>query len=364
MTDHRIPRRTALGLAAAVPVLAAARPAQARPRWQPEPIRGFMSNGSISRPNDFATMKEWGATGVRLQMPAYRWAKELGLTFWEAWPTIVSWVTSEVQRAQEAGIKIVVDLHDPALPGVVRDQPTFWSHPDLVPNLKRAWGDLAASLLPYRDAVWGFDLMNEPLDRTQLPAMPQQWPEIAEEVTAHIRTIDRRTPIVFETGPGWYFTGFSSLSAPLSDPRVIYSGHFYASDKFTHQGVFDDTIGIRYPGTADGQYWDRSRLAEEMAPAVEFSRKWSVPIYVGELSVIRWAPKEDAVQWLTDVLELIEEQQWSWAYHAFGEWHGWSLLYGEEFWKEGMEPRPKPVDYETERAKVIKSFLRTHRAPR
>jgi len=54
-----------------------------------------------------------------------------------------------------------------------------------------------------------------------------------------------------------------------------------------------------------------------------------------------------------DVVDLFEDMGWSWSYHAFREFEGWSLEYDEKFWMNGM-PEPEPVNYETDRAKIIR----------
>lgn len=56
-----------------------------------------------------------------------------------------------------------------------------------------------------------------------------------------------------------------------------------------------------------------------------------MPILVGEFSVVRWAPKEDAERYLADLVELFEEFGWSWCYHGLRDYHGWSLLHTETY---------------------------------
>ena len=117
-------------------------------------------------------------------------------------------------------------------------------------------------------------------------------------------------------------------------------------------------IGIPYPLSIQGETWDKARLERELKAADEFQSRTGAPIYVGEFSVVRWAPRQAAVQWLTDVIDLFETRGWSWTYHAFREWDGWSLEHDERFWMPGRQPTPTPVAHETERARVIKSALR------
>lgn len=179
--------------------------------------------------------------------------------------------------------------------------------------------------------------------------------------------MDPDTWIIYETGPGSLFWGFKGL-VPLPDTHVIYSAHFYEPQTFTHQGIVNvqgtdlakamDKVNILYPSSINGVYWDKRQMNNALKSADEFQAKWHVPIYVGEFSVVRWAPKESAVRWLRDVVDLFEARGWSWSYHAFREFNGWSLEHDEQFWLMGSPTGPKPATYETERAKVIKNALR------
>jgi aryl-phospho-beta-D-glucosidase BglC (GH1 family) len=243
----------------------------------------------------------------------------------------------------------------------------IWQHPELEERFSRAWKDLATRLSPYKETIWGYDLLNEPLDRTQLPWPPHEWRPLAVKIIRSIRSVDPDTWIIFETGPGSLLHGFEGL-VPLPDTHVIYSAHFYYPQEFTHQGIGNvqgtdlakamEKVNIRYPSSINGVYWDKRQLEDVLKPADEFQAKWHVPIYVGEFSVVRWAPKEYAVRWLSDVVDLFEARGWSWSYHAFREFNGWSLEHDEQFWLMGSPTEPKPATYETERAKVIKNALR------
>jgi hypothetical protein len=69
-----------------------------------------------------------------------------------------------------------------------------------------------------------------------------------------------------------------------------------------------------------------------------------MPIYIGEFSAIRWAPDDSAYRYLKDVIELFEENNWSWAYHAFREWDGWSVEHTAN--KDSNERSPTPTNRE------------------
>jgi len=333
----------------------------------PLTVRGFMMN-QIFDQQDCDDARAWGANVIRVQLHPANYATIWNKTFWDAWPSFLDQLEKQIKQAKQAGLKVVVDLHDPPFQNVADfDQPEIWNRTDLDEMFCKVWTDISTRLLPYKDVIWGYDILNEPLDRSQLPAVTKQWKPLAIKIVQAIRKVDPDTWIIFEPGPGSLFSGFKGLS-PLPDLHIIYSAHFYYPADFTHQGVYNiagtdlavamQTINIPYPSVINGVQWDKPQLEQILKDADEFQSRWKVPIYVGEFSVIRWAPKDAAVRWLQDVVDLFESRHWSWSYHAFREFQGWSLEHDEQFWEEGM-PDPQPVTYETERAKVIKkTFLK------
>ncbi len=286
--------------------------------------------------------------------------------FWDAWPSFLDNLEGQVKRAGEAGLKVVLDLHQPPFQNVRNFERTeFWERPDLEETFSRVWTDIAIRMKPYRKVIWGYDLLNEPLDRSQLPGVTKQWRPLAEKIVKAIRKEDPDTWIIFEPGPGSLFSGFKEL-VPLSDPRIIYSAHFYYPQDFTHQGVRNiegtdlakamEKINLQYPGEINGVMWDKKKLEEALKYADEFQTKWKVPIYVGEFSVIRWAPVESATRWLQDVIDLFEARGWSWSYHAFREFHGWSLEHDQKYWMQGM-PSPQRINEKTQRGEIIRKAM-------
>lgn len=80
---------------------------------------------------------------------------------------------------------------------------------------------------------------------------------------------------------------------------------------------------MSYPGMIDGKMWNRATLAEGLKPALDFAQRYRVHIYVGEFGAVRWAPGNE--RYLADLVSLFEEYGWDWSFHAFREWHGWSI---------------------------------------
>jgi len=193
-----------------------------------------------------------------------------------------------------------------------------------------------------RKAVWAYEVINEPVEGMVAPGL-MNWRELATEAIKIIRALEPGKPVVVEPGPWGGPGGFDSLR-PLDLDGIIYSCHMYIPHQFTHQGVHGSEVGPVYPGTVNGQQWDKERLREALQPARDFQLEFNVPMYIGEFSAIRWAPDNSAYRYLKDVIDIFEEYEWDWAYHAFREWQGWSVEHTTD--RENSEPSPTPTDRE------------------
>jgi hypothetical protein len=125
--------------------------------------------------------------------------------------------------------------------------------------------------------------------------------------------------------------------------------------EFTHQGVHNTATGIAYPGKIGSTYWNKEQLRKVLAPTREFQLAYNVHIYVGEFSAIRWAP--GAAHYLRDCIELFEEYDWDWTYHAYREWDGWSVEHGSD--PKDHQPTAEP----TNRKKLLLDWFGRNKKP-
>jgi aryl-phospho-beta-D-glucosidase BglC (GH1 family) len=188
--------------------------------------------------------------------------------------------------------------------------------------------------------IVGFDLVNEPVEEATDEQL-DDWRDLAERAGRAIREIDPDRVLIIEPsnwGGPQALADFEPL--PLAD--IIYSVHMYMPHQFTHQGVFSPSPPISYPGLIERRMWDKAALESALRPVVEFQQKYGVPIYIGEFSVIRWAPGDSGYRYLKDLLEIFEQHQWHWSYHAFREWDGWSVEHGPD--RADRKPTERPTD--------------------
>lgn len=355
----------------------------------PPMARGFMSK----RPEhltlqEIQDMKNWGANVIRMQIFPVRWAFEKSQDYWDALPAYLDILQERIDHAASLDMKVAIDLHEPPIlrDGKLSDvaywgTDEFWNREDLLPNFIRMWKLIAERFkgARYNNIIFGYDIYNEPQHNSGIPYIWRE--QMAQPIVDAIREIDKDAWIIYEPGPWGNTIGYQTFNnkplLPLEDDRVIYSVHYYTPqsslthvgldhqrnpDKYTREQALQ-AINKVYPGVLGGKHWDKEEHRKELQPVVDFQTRYNVPIYVGEFSIISWVPVESSVNWLTDVIELFEEQQWPWSYHAFREWQGWSLEHpegSEAFWFSN-QAAPGWFNGETERAKVIKRAFTKNR---
>ena len=210
----------------------------------------------------------------------------------------------------------------------------------------------------YRNAraVWGYDLVNEPVEE-DVGEDCLDWHGLAERTGRAVREIDPDRALIVEAPP-WGGPASLATFRPIDVSNVVYSAHMYEPMAFTHQGVFDPKSPAQvYPGMINGKMWNRAALEETLRPVIEFQRRYNVHIYMGEFSAIRWAPGGSACRYLSDVIELFEKHGWDWSYHAFREWQGWSVEHGED--KADAKPQARP----TERQRLLTGWFGRNQKP-
>ena len=294
-----------------------------------QPRRGCMLPGRPTTEDDIETLASWGATMARFQITR-NWSavgdnQDLG--------EFVAWVDSRLDNledvlrwAAERGMKICVDLHvTPGGRGSDREHAMFRDE-RFADAFVETWRRIAARCAPIVQTlgpvIYGYDLVNEPVQRGRAPI--DYW-TLQRRAAEAIREIDPATPIVVESNDWDSPAAFSYLS-PLAMDNVIYQVHCYVPHPFTHQGVAkrpreENGRPIAWPDPAKG--WDREFLRRKLAPVVEFQKRHCCRIYVGEFSAAAWAQGADA--YLRDCISLFEELGWDWTYHAFRESPVWDV---------------------------------------
>jgi endoglucanase len=337
---------------------------------EPQPFRGFTIACDKMTPETLEVAKrDWNANIFRVMLRPGWYAKFKKLdSSMDGWNALMKELPQFLDKAKELDAVVVLALFEvpnERIKNYVNKTQTkseFWNDETNLETMKLVWRQLAELCAGRDQEIW-FDLFNEPLNWDEKPLdVPKNWPRWAQELADEVRKVDGRHALVIETGPGGLCSGFKSFP-PLKGDNIIYSVHEYSPHQYTHQGISNIAntdlekayldSGLTWPFKDDnGRIWTKESLRQELLPVVEFQKRNNARIFVGEFSVVRWAP--NGCGYLKDCMELFEEYGWSWTYHGFRESSIWSLEHSDlKESKDLIEEQSK----QGERAKVVRKYL-------
>ncbi len=230
-----------------------------------------------------------------------------------------------VNWAEELGINIILDNHTIEASG---------STPlNIDETLIPVWKQMAAHYKNRSNLIF-YEILNEPQGITDA-----EWSLIQQDVIDAIRTIDEQHTII--VGPAnWNDAGSLQHMPVFSDTNLIYTFHFYDPHLFTHQGAgwitpsLEDFTNLPFPynqstmpakpaelaGTwLENQYDDYATvgtveaLTNKLDMAVNFKTARNVPLFCGELGVLRSNCDEASrINWYEAVCSYLTANSISW----------------------------------------------------
>jgi hypothetical protein len=327
----------------------------------PEPrLRGAMISPGIDA-EGLRTLGEWKANLIRWQLIRYGpRARYLSAEDYDAWlDAELKKVEAALPLCEKHGIRVVLDLHSPpggkpTVSGYVGSDDRLFTDKRCQDHFVEVWRRMATRFKQSK-VFWGYDLANEPVE-DDVAEDCLDWQGLAERTAKAVREIDPDRAIIIECADWGGPAGFRDFE-PISVPNVVYSVHMYLPHAFTHQGVHARSPAVRYPGALEGKTWNKAELERALAPVIDFQKRHNIQIYVGEFSAIRWAPDDSAHRYLSDVIDIFEAHGWDWSYHAFREWHGWSV-------EHGSDPQDtRPAGAPTDRQRLLQSWFAKNFSP-
>ncbi len=309
-------------------------------------LRGAMVSPDIDAEGLRVLGRDWNANLIRWQLVRHgRQGQSIAMEEYNAWlENELGKLDVALPLCEQNGLYVVVDLHSPpggkvTSGGYAGSDSRLFTDKACQKRFVEIWEHIARR---YKDskAVWGYDLANEPVE-DYVEEGCDDWQALAERAARAIRAVDPVRTIIVEPASWGGPDGLNDL-VPLPVSNVVYSVHMYIPHSFTHQGVYGSGPALSYPGVIDGRHWDKAALERALQPVVEFQQTYGVHIYIGEFSAIRWAPGDSAVRYLSDLIDIFESHGWDWSYHAFREWHGWSVEHGPD--RNNTKPLPAPTD--------------------
>ena len=327
-------------------------------------MKGVMLGASGEK--EFADLHRMGATLVRYQMHAswsqFTNALDAVAAFNAQLDKWLDHLDAMLPWSRKYGIKICVDMHT-HIGGATKEEYSsdmIFVEKKYEDVLVATWERIARRFKGNEDAIYGYDLFNEPIDREN-KLTTTTWRAVFCRTIEAIRAIDPVTPIVVEPNCNASPRGFDVKNIyglkgfePLLYDNLIYSVHVYQPMEYTHQGLFKNKAQYRpvgYPNKETG--WDKEFVRKDIQSVRDFQLKTGARIYVGEFSAAAYAP--GAEKYLNDLCELFRDYGWDWTYHAFRESSCWSVEHEGASFHE-MKPAKN-----TPRRMVLEKFLKGDR---
>ncbi|MBI5886218.1 MAG: cellulase family glycosylhydrolase [Deltaproteobacteria bacterium] len=326
----------ALCLISCIPLRSVAASQPLPPNW---PWRGVVvSSSTPPDADDMQYLREIGVNAVSIHLQFRDDAGREKISGREAFKKDLEWVDAFLDECKRSGVTVVISTAqipmDPST-GLTQTSPEFWDNPELLKEAVYVAGELARRFKDRGAELGAYSILSEPVvirDNIVFGkkfgtggSLPRAWPGLMKDVIKEIRRYDKTRFISVTPGLWGLPAGYADFK-PLDDPHIIYEAHMYQPHAFTHQGIREWPLGVKYPGRARLlKYWDKDALEGALEPLTDFQKRYGVPVWIGEFSAVRWAEGGD--EYLKDLIAVFDARGLAWTYHCFKCWNGWDPDY-------------------------------------
>ena len=240
-----------------------------------------------------------------------------------------SYIDNCIEWCKANNLKIVLDIHK--VNGFVFDNTdcfAFFHEDELQAKFIKLWEALATRYGHLTDMVT-FELLNEVTARE----VAEDWNRISKKTIEAIRKIAPDIRIMVGGIFNSSIYGLTLMDAPY-DENVVFTFHCYNPLVYTHQNahwiptmpkgytcsyplshremyersheIFGSDFDSEFEKDSDALI-DVNYFKKMFAPALEVAKKFNVPLYCGEYGVIDQADCHDAVKWLADINQSLDE---------------------------------------------------------
>lgn len=155
-----------------------------------------------------------------------------------------------------------------------------------------------------------------------------------------------------------------SVSPAGADPNKIsslgnikgakyYEIHMYSPMNFTHQGLGDNCIGIKYPSNRFGAEDIRDLLSKSFSVGLKYKKE----IFIGEYGVVNWADEDSAVRWFYDVVHTCQVFEFHTALRSLQGCSAWNVFAPAVVYVPA-NPCEHVIEEDTDRGRIILRHLK------
>lgn len=182
------------------------------------------------------------------------------------------------------------------------------------------WG-VIAKRFKNNSYVAGYDVVNEPQPPTK-EALHNLYTALISEIRKYDQNHIIILPVAEKNEEEF------QLGGNYADNNIVATFHFYYPPQFTLDQLYEANPGLKYPGNIGNQYWDKKLLATIFDKAVNLPELKGKPIYVGEFGAHGMRDDSGGLQWVEDVLSLMNERGLHYTMHNYKHrnFHGYWIM--------------------------------------
>ena len=275
-------------------------------RWGRKELSSFteLYRNNFIQVSDFKNISSSGLNCIRLPFNYRLLEEKNGLKI----------LKNAVASCEKYNIYCILDMH--AAPGCQNQdwhadsdgKSELWTTKKHQEKFFSLW-EMLADEFKAESMVAGYNILNEPVIKT--PDAGKILRNFYIKTVKRIRNIDKNH-IIFLEGNTWSQV-LEHIGEPFAD-NLSYSIHFYHPLEFT----FNFHKNLKYPGDILGGYWDINVIRKRLEGYYNYSRKWKVPIFVGEFGVnSRCSGCCGELEWVKDTLKCFKEFGFHWTYWTY-----------------------------------------------
>lgn len=266
--------------------------------------------GNPWKPEYFGIISQMGFKHVRIPI---RWepaARSSATPPYLITPTFLARIKQVVDDALKNKLIVVINMHhhDALLTDISGQRERFLSQ----------WTQISEYFKSYSDSLI-FEVLNEP----NSSITPEVWNNLFPEALQKIRLTNPNRYVLIGTAEWGGLGGLSKLVWP-SDPYIFPTIHYYNPFHFTHQGASwsgpesTNWLGTEWLNTQG----ERETMQNDFAPLVAFSKKYNVPVHIGEFGAYEKADMPSRIRWTNYLARYFGELGFSCAYWEFSAGFG------------------------------------------
>jgi len=191
-------------------------------------------------------------------------------------------------------------------------------------HLYKVWDVLQKDLKQYGNDELAYEIINEPVAPTQ-----EDWNRVLGKAIKRIRKLEPNRWLVAGSNYWQSYDRIWGLRLPKGDAHIIISFHYYQPFLLTHYGASFTPTGnykgaIHYPGITiqpndipendttlakaikyHNKVYNLDTLKKHIQEAVSAAKVLGLPLYCGEIGIIKTCPSQVAAAYRKDILAAL-----------------------------------------------------------